>query len=413
MKLQTTSVNPSSNTDLNSLLETNQIPRELLSLYHFQQHGSSVFVYLKENDSLVAHFNSFDNTLLILQPNGFQIADAFGSKRFPLGQAREELNQQNAAEINAIAFKRDLKFPLISPTQKPEINYRTADFSELLHSHPETSKLYNDLADLFSRCSDYTPSKKEEFVAGGALADKFCRFNRENQKTLSGVCTINTFLLDEKNDNKMVATQSATIILHPNEEVDIYLYDEVADYFTLLTPDQIQEYQKHCANRSELSDEDKNTPIAIVVESKREELFTQLFTATREKIKEKLHELLPSLNAQEIELRINSNKIRAIIRAATVWYPYSAKLNCVPEKNGIFVIHGPRTDLGNSIDQQIKDWATIKIKTILETHSYPISLELKKKKRASVYDEVTATLSTANSDEDVTGNTSSFSSGLA
>lgn len=371
--------------------EKSQSLEELLSNYSLQQHGSSVFIYSIQNRSIVAHFNSFDNTLLILQPEGFPIANALGSKRFPIGAGRQDLSKTTAATVNAIEFKRDLQFPLLPSKQEPQIAYKIVDLPQLLQTRTDTSKVYSELVDLFNRCSDYAPSKKEEFVAGGAASDKFCRFNRENLKTLNGICTINTFLLDESKDNKIIGTQSATIVLHPSEEVDIYLYDEVVDYSILLSPDEILKYQQLCDNKPELSEEDKRTPIALLVESKRGELFAQLFSATREKIFQKLQELLPKLNHNQIEQLIISNKVRAIIRAAAVWYPYSATLNCVPADNGIFVIHGPRTDLGNYIDKQIKDWAATNIKAILESNSYPSSPGQKKQWPKSVFEEIAHT----------------------
>ncbi len=388
MKLQIPQDKSTTVFNLDTFIEQNKDLKEILSKYVIQQVGSSVFIYLKDSQSLVAHFNSFDNTLLILQPQGFSIADAFGSKRFPLGAGRQELLQVTAAKVNAIEFKRDLQFPLISPKREPKIAYKAVNFPQLLLARKDISNLYAELAELFNRCSDYTTLKKQEFLAGGALEDKFCRFNRDNQKTQNGVCTINTFLVDEMRNNKVVGTQSATIVQQPNREVDIYLYDEVVDYYILLTSEEIQEYRELCDNKPELSEEDKATPIIVHLESKREELLSQLFAITREKIKVKLRELLPDLDQQQIDQMILDKKIRAIIRAAPVWYPYSARLNCVPNPDGVFVIHGKRTDLGDYVDKQIKNWATAKLKPILEANSYPVSPELNKKWPRNVYDEM-------------------------
>ncbi len=249
------------------ILEHQQL-RDLLTRYTIKKYGSSYFIYSKDPFQLISHFNSFDNTLLIMHPEGYVIAEALGTKRFPIGAARAQLNSENAKQVNAIQFKRDLQFPLIVSDPEPYTPYKIVNLDQLRQTRKNPSKLYIELAKLFNRCSDYAPTKKEEFLDGGALADKFCRFNTEDHQHHPNVVTLNTFLLDEQHNNKIIGTQSATVVLHPNNEIDIYLYDEVVDYFSLLTPQQIEEYVQLCEGKKELSDDDKLSPIAKLVEAK-------------------------------------------------------------------------------------------------------------------------------------------------
>ncbi|MDQ2994458.1 MAG: hypothetical protein M3R00_05875 [Pseudomonadota bacterium] len=113
-------------------------------------------------------------------------------------------------------------------------------------------------------------------------------------------------------------------------------------------------------------------------------MFAPLFAATRQQLQQKIRELLPNLDPNQIKQMIADKKIRAIIRAAAIWFPYSAELHCVTDPEGIFVIHGPRTELGDSLDKHIKTWATSQLAEI------SASAEQSRKWPRSVIEEITA-----------------------
>ena len=90
----------------------------------------------------------------------------------------------------------------------------------------DLSKLYDGLNTLFKDFADFTPGKQIEYASEPHL-DKYCRFNLENNNVNHpNALTSNIFLLDDT--NKIMGTISATIIMHSDNKIDIYVYDEIA-----------------------------------------------------------------------------------------------------------------------------------------------------------------------------------------
>lgn len=109
--------------------------------------------------------------------------------------------------------------------------------SSLRRTALSKDKFYVLLSDLFNRCADFTPGKQDEYLSGGKKEDKYCRFNLMNNEEKQTVSTNQVFLMDD--ENNIAGTISATVIHGNGGTLDIYFYDEIVDYFTLLNPDEI------------------------------------------------------------------------------------------------------------------------------------------------------------------------------
>jgi hypothetical protein len=99
---------------------------------------------------------------------------------------------------------------------------------ETLMGFYNINQINSQLAELFNRCNDFTPGKKEGYLMGGSNADKYCRFNLESHQPLSNIVSDQIFLTNSQ--NKIISTISFTICVNRTGAVDVYLYDEIVDY---------------------------------------------------------------------------------------------------------------------------------------------------------------------------------------
>lgn len=175
--------------------DENATPAELeaikvLANYDIIRHGAS-FQVRNHKDQLMLQINPFDNTIFICDPSAIELANIFGAKRFPVGAAlktlSEQTNEKDEIELDSqftpdkkakvVKFGRDYAFPLATKNEnRPK--YTVATFDQLLQIYKSNkSKLVETLSALFIRCADFTPGKQQEYLEGGNLNDKFCRFN--------------------------------------------------------------------------------------------------------------------------------------------------------------------------------------------------------------------------------------------
>ncbi len=319
--------------------------------YRIMRQGASIFFY-NANNEIVLHFNPFDNTVLVCNPDGYALAKWLGTKRFPIGDARLALTEQQIKDVGATKFKRDYSFslqPLVPHKASP---YKVVELEELLKIYT-TTQLNAVLSELFNRCSDFTPGKKAEYLKGGKLEDKFCRFNLENQQVNTGIRSDQVFLLDD--NNKIIGTISFTFYVSQNRIIDVYLYDEVVDYFTLLSEkeklklislfpdDTMSAYAKDAALQA----------IALLIEPKRLALMEPLFAAARLQILDTINFVR---GPQDDEVNAN-----AFIRAAAGREELYLALNCSGTDSKNHVIHGAATRYANLLDNHVKQWAFRKL----------------------------------------------------
>lgn len=330
---------------------------ERMKKYKLIQQGASIFIYNRHNDELLSHYNPFDNTQLVCSPDGFQLANEFGAKRFLALKARNALMQASAHEAKAENFSRDRAFPLkvVHEASNPYTPVNLEQLLEINKQNPEA--LYDELADLFDRCADFIPEKQAEYRSGGRKQDKFCRFNTENPQPQSGTVTKQLFLLDE--NKKIIGTISSTICTNPDGLADIYLYDEVVDYFTQIDPssETMKRLQALYSDTS-LSLDDKKAEIGKIIEPIRLKLMAPLFAAIRQQIKKTLSEIYPHTSESEINHRIENGAIRAFIRAADKRVSSYEQLGCGTENHAFYVIHGKPTPAAKLMDSYVKEvWA--------------------------------------------------------
>lgn len=335
--------------DSNDNIEQQQFLARMTA-FTFERHGASVFIYQKTNHLLLGCFNTFDNTFFVCSPDGYKLAAEFGTKRFPVGDARLALDEKQATTVGAIKFARDLSCPITSASDEKIGPYKPASLTEILQiKKSNQAQFYQEMADLFGRCADFTPGKKEEYMSGEKIADKYCRLNLTNEQSKDGIITDHVFLLDEKNNNQIVGTVSATICFSKTGTVDVYFYDEIVDYFTKIkNPEDIQ--QLRALNTDTSLDENRRKEIiADIVNPKRMELMKSLFTAARQKI---------AATIQTLDPQLQLSKVRGFIRAADGRVPlYVSELHCSPDNTQHFVIHGRPTDYAKMLDAHIKLWA--------------------------------------------------------
>jgi hypothetical protein len=330
--------------ELEFVLDDNDIAEDhqfysIISEYRIIQQGAGIFFYAKRNNELVSFFNTFDNTQLICSPNGYALAALFGAKRFLIGDERLTLDHEPAQNAGAIYFSRDLAFPLNTSKDPMTSPYYAATLEGLLEIF-DINQINTQLDDLFIRCNDFTPGKKEEYSKGGSNADKYCRFNLESHQPLSNLVTDQIILINPQ--NKIVGSISFVMWVNRTGAVDVYLYDEIVDYFTLLN-----ETEK--AELAALYPAGDTALIAAKIEPKRIELMAPLFAAARREIKEKITQL----NGVQAH-------VSAFIRAAAGRVESYTALNCTINLD-IKVIHGPATKYAAMLDAHIKDWAYKKL----------------------------------------------------
>lgn len=368
---------------LEYVLEGNETKEEIefyntISNLILTRQGATIFAHDKNTHQLAAYFKPFDNTQLICTEAGYALANAYGAKRFLLNEATD------AKPSNASTFKRDRSFSLDEQDDASNIPFKVVDLTQLLALYKTNKEdLYNHLAKLFNLCADFTPGKQEEYAQGGAKADKFCRFNLENNPTyfnfFNDALTEHVFLLDK--NNQVIGTISASLIF-ANNQIDIYFYDEAVNYLSFLPEDtqkkihilsdQLRDLDKRIKDES---DENKKTLLEKerdqlkkefydLTETKRVELLGLLFRTARDQIKKIIERIQHNLSLDETNKNTNERKIHAFIRVAAERESSYEKLNCGKENKNIYVIHGPRTTYAERLDLYLKEWAKNELEKI-------------------------------------------------
>jgi hypothetical protein len=337
---------------------------ERMGKYKLVQHGPSIFVYDREDNTLLSHYNPFDNTQLICSSNGFTLANEFGAKRFLTLNARAAVSEAHAAEAKPEKFARDRSFPL-NTSQEIDSAFTVVTLEKLLEIRQRNaSQLYDDFANLFDRCADFIPEKQAEYLSGGKKQDKFCRFNMENHPAKDGIITDQIFLLDK--ENKIIGTISATVCTARDGAVDVYLYDEIVDYFSRIDPaSEIMKELQSLYDNDQLLKDEKNAEIAKIIEPVRLGLMKPLFAAVTQQIRSTIRTLLPNLSESDLDDKIANGSVRAFIRAADKRVSSYEALHCGTENEGYYVIHGRPTLLAKLVDTYVKEiWAEAKLREL-------------------------------------------------
>lgn len=337
--------------------ETEQAFLTRMSQYTIKANGSTILLY-DQQDRLMTCIKPFDNTQFICVDDGYQLASDFGAKRFLAGQAIKQMSDERAKQTGAIQFARDLSFPIEKRADETAINYQLLDLAGMLNQfRTDKDKLYSVLAELFNRCADFTPGKQEEYLTGGKKEDKYCRFNLVNSTDTTAPTTSQVFLIDDKKN--IIGTISATIIQGEGGALDVYFYDEIVDYFTLLTAEEINAlYTKTQQLNKEQDATAKSaleSEIASLIEPKRNSLMAQLFAAARQQIRSVIDGL---------DEKVAKGQVHAFIRAAAGRVDAYAELGCSKTNTGNFVIHGPATAQLKMLDAYVKSWAAEQLKAL-------------------------------------------------
>lgn len=151
--------------------------------------------------------------------------------------------------------------------------------------------------------------------------------------------------------DKIIGTISATCILNADKTADVYVYDEVVDYFTLLSGVHEGALYLNMIALNNTNTNDTNTiqqiksAIALLTDPYREKLLAELFTAAQIKIQFFL--------AQH---GIHMNNTRCFIRAAAGREAMYQRLGCQANV-GVQVIHGAPSDFMKALDKLGKAWA--------------------------------------------------------
>lgn len=360
---------------------------ETMSQYESKILNSSLVIRNAKTQQVATHIHITDNTQMV---NDLKLANLFGAKRFLVGKLASTLQTEDEKAIKektqAIKFSRDISFPLIvndHPWQSEPL--RLDAFSRRCHSH----NVHSILAEVFHRCADFTPGKQEEYRSGGKLEDKYCRFNPANQKD-DNVIMDHVFICNA--DKTFGATISYTIVINntdPNNiEADIYFYDEVTDYFKLLSTSEnniLQEKIKTLQSLIELEEKKTATKAQLeqinplkdeineITNKARTYYFKPLFAWAALFVRDTLVNKF-NWSEDELDQAINKNMIRGFIRAAAGREALYQKLGC---GNGTFkhcVIHGPRTPYGVLLDQFFKERASQELQATTSAQYSPASL---------------------------------------
>ena len=350
------------NNILSFLPEGNETETELAFLERIKQYsvkanGATILIY-NQNNRLMTCINPFDNTQFICADDGYTLASDFGAKRFLAGEAHKQIKDEKAKEVNAIHYSRDLSFPIKKRMNDVTLNYNLLDLAGMLNQfRSDKDKLYDVLSELFNRCADFTPGKQDEYLVGGKKEDKYCRFNLANNMDKQVASTEQFFLTDDKNN--ITGTVSATVIKSNDGSLDIYFYDEIVDYFTLLNAKEIEElYAKSQQLRDEKATDVKSRlekEIAAIVEPKRAILMAQLFSAARQGLRNSMSDL---------DEKIEKGLVYAFIRAAAGRVDAYVELGCSKTNTENFVIHGQATAQLKMLDNYIKTWAAEQLKAL-------------------------------------------------
>lgn len=327
--------------------------------YRIQRQGASIIFFAKSDNKQILYFNTFDNSMFIHDSRGYSLAADFGTKRFPVGKARSALTKEQAQEQKAIQFERDLSFPITVSVEEKVSSFKSVTLAELLIINDKNQdKLYEDLAELFNRCADFTPGKQDEYLSGGKKVDKYCRFNLDNHKLLASTVTDQIFLLDSQ--NKIIGTISATIIVQSDGTTDVYFYDEIVDYSIRLKPYEKEILEMLYKNDKKLPKDVQKAEIAKIIEPRRLEIMQPLFAAARQQI----IQTISTLSGSSGESLIKEGKVHAFIRAAAGRVSSYKALACGEEKSITYVIHGPSTAYTEMLDHHVKNWAEQQLKLL-------------------------------------------------
>jgi hypothetical protein len=311
--------------------------------YKLTRHGACVFIYGRLDGNLVSIFKPFDNTQLICDPRGFAVADVFGGKRFLIGAAQDSYPKENLNEGSAITCARDLAFSLsVSSSSFAKIPFKKVTLHQLLTIYKKNEmQLYHDLTSLFLRCADCTPGKMSDFTD---VIHSMCRFNLENS-SVDGVVTDNVFLLDKS--NKIIGTMSSTVMMSDKGEVTVYFYDEVVDYFTLLSPGQTKQLLQ--LKEASESKGEVNESMREIIEPRRSTLMAYLFVAARVNAMSTIQKMRDDLSLSKTK----KLSIRAFIRAAEGRVENYQGLGCGKASLDMRVIHGPSTTYSDKLSEYI------------------------------------------------------------
>jgi|GEM_PF-7042152 len=319
---------------------------EMMRSYTLQRHGADVLVYNKKKQ-LVSLIKPYDNTQHLFI-NDFELAAAFGAKRFIEGEALAYYSREDFKMHQVMQFERDRNFPLVKDEDPKKQNFLT--LQEFLHNYRFYPYMaYQTLAHFFEHCADFTTGKEEEY-AQDAVADKMCRFDKESNTPIDGIVTDHIFLMQQQ---KLIGTLSMTIMPRPKGGYDIYFYDEIVDYFSLLTQEgeKLYVYQRinKCMELNKLLKQDGRwkdrakieaeinqlkAEIEVKVGKHRKLLLQKLFNAACQHLDEKL---------SNFSTLVTKKQVHGFIRTAAGRVQMYEELGCSHNNNSSYVIHGPAT----------------------------------------------------------------------
>ena len=322
--------------------------------FQLKRQGATVLIYTKDSHELVSYFKPYDNTQLVCSKDGYEVAALFGGKRFIVGQANSQDQPQTAQQ-----FSRDRAFPLLPRPHETNYFPFRCESLEFLDSFYRKNKneLYDQLAHLFNDCADFTPGKQDEYLSGGAETDKRCRFNvNNNPPKIKEIFNDHVFFLDA--NKQVIGTISATIV----NGTDIYLYDEIVDYFKCLTKEdqnkvralaetlrQLEQEKQKNQHHSELDSKIAaiKKELSEIIEPKRSLLLQFLFSAARDRICQSLQRYFA------VSKEDTNEKVRAFIRVASGREASYEALNCGKANDNIHVIHGKPTPYAEMLAKHI------------------------------------------------------------
>lgn len=361
---------------LEYIQEGNEVAAELafierMKTYTMKQNGATILITHRANGRLLTCINPFDKTQFICDESGFELAADFGAKRFLAGEARVQMQEDKSEHAGVIKFARDLSFPIDKKENETAVDYCRLDLRGALKQfRSDRDRFYVQLSELFNRCADFTPGKQAEYLAGGKKQDKYCRFNLPDKEEDQPVSTEHVFLM---NDNNHIVGTISCILLRSKTSLDIYFYDEIVDYFTLLDASDIAKVYAFTASLNKLNNNLKSedhpetqstlkneitaieNEITALIEPKRMYLMAQLFAAARESLREKISGL---------DDKIAAGQVHAFIRAAKGREEAYAELGCGSTNTGNFVIHGDPTPQLSMQDTYIKSWAAEELEAL-------------------------------------------------
>jgi len=291
--------------------------------YTLQAQGAAMVIF--RDLQKVAHFNAYDGSFFLHSKDACdnQLAALFGTKRFlmPAGANKPE---------GAQMFARDRDFDLTHPIPATPL----AEGLTVTKTKHFSIADYKTLLSLYIRCADYTPAKQEEYSANGHEAGMYLRFNSDND-------LVQVFLKDAQ--QKIIGAASAYV--HKDKDAQghatFYIFDEVVDYESGLSVEQIQQIGAlKAAIKSGENAEAQQTTLSAIIEPERDKLLPLIFEALRKEI----NHIAPDA--------------KGFIRVASGREAQYEKLNCRHENAHNFVVHGPANKtLRLQLDACMRAWA--------------------------------------------------------